>query len=107
MQLNYRLLELFDEIVYATDFPLGVRAAVELRGITMGPARQPLAPGQEQDYTRIQRVLQCIISDFGLVDPPPGGCPVRDGSEASDVTEDRIAAITEAVLRGLREQGAG
>lgn len=104
MKLNYRLLELFDEIVYSADFPLGVRAAVELRGIPMGPARQPMAPGQAQDYTRIQRVLQCIISDFGLVDPPPGGCPVRAGSRESD--EDPIAKITEAVLRGLREQGA-
>jgi len=94
---------LFDEIVFSTDFPLGVRAAVELRGIPMGAARQPLAPGQKQDYTRIQRVLQCIISDFGLVDPPPGGCPVRNGSR--EPGDDPIASITEAVLEGLREQG--
>ncbi|MGI9430248.1 MAG: dihydrodipicolinate synthase family protein, partial [Bythopirellula sp.] len=64
MQLNYRLLRLFDEIVYSADFPLGVRAAVELRGIKLGPPRHPLTPGQQQDYAKLQGVLESIITEF-------------------------------------------
>jgi 4-hydroxy-tetrahydrodipicolinate synthase len=64
MKLNYRLLRLFDAIVYSADFPLGVRAAVELRGIKMGLPRQSLTPVQKQDYVKLQRVLESIISEF-------------------------------------------
>ena len=40
MRLQYRLLELFDAMLYSADFPEGFRAAVELRGFD-GP--QPAA----------------------------------------------------------------
>src|SRR5512143_1458583 len=36
MKLQYRLLELFDAMLYSADFPEGFRAAVELRGFEMG-----------------------------------------------------------------------
>ena len=68
----------------------------------MGPARQPMAPGQKQDYTKLQRVLQCIISDFGLVNPPMGGCPTPNGG---GVQQDEVQAISEAVLARLKAQG--
>ncbi len=41
MRLQYRLLELFDAMLYSADFPEGFRAAVELRGFRVG--REPPA----------------------------------------------------------------
>ena len=41
MRLQYRMLELFDAMLYSADFPEGFRAAVELRGFQRGP--QPAA----------------------------------------------------------------
>ncbi|HOJ59541.1 MAG TPA: dihydrodipicolinate synthase family protein [bacterium] len=101
VQLQYRLLELFDTMLYSADFPEGFRAAVELRGIRMGPSRQPLSPNQKIDRAALQRVLRCILADFGYVDPPPEGCPPRSGN----LEEDRVAQITQHVIKALRERG--
>ncbi|HQH70605.1 MAG TPA: dihydrodipicolinate synthase family protein [bacterium] len=101
VQLQYRLLELFDTMLYSADFPEGFRAAVELRGFQMGSSRQPLSPNQQIDRAALQRVLRCILSDFGYVDPPPEGCPPRTGN----MEEDRVAQITQHVIKALHDRG--
>ncbi|HEV2969877.1 MAG TPA: dihydrodipicolinate synthase family protein, partial [Pirellulales bacterium] len=53
MKLQYRLLELFDAMLYSADFPEGFRAAVELRGIHLGPSRQPLSERQQSDRAAV------------------------------------------------------
>jgi 4-hydroxy-tetrahydrodipicolinate synthase len=99
--LQYRLIELFDAMLYSADFPAGFRAAVELRGIRLGPSRQPTSSRQNADLASLSRVLQCLMSDFGVVDPPHGGCPPRNGISS---VADRISVeeITQAVLKKLR-----
>jgi len=67
----------------------------------MGPSRQPLSPNQKIDRAALQRVLRCILADFGYVDPPPEGCPPRSGN----LEEDRVAQITQHVIKALRERG--
>lgn len=100
--LQLRLLELFDAMLYSADFPEGFRAAIELRGFNMGRGRQPLSPSQQIDRVGLQRVLQCILADFGYVMPPSESCPTRTGV----MQQDRVAQITQAVLHRLREEGA-
>jgi dihydrodipicolinate synthase/N-acetylneuraminate lyase len=102
MRLQYRLLELFDTIVYSADFPEGIRAAIELRGIALGRSRQPLSEPQIIDRTALQRVLQCILADFGVVEPPPEGCAARSGN----LDQDRVAQIVAGVVHELRQRGA-
>jgi len=99
--LQMRLLELFDAMLYSADFPEGFRAAVDLRGFSMGTGRQPMSENQQLDLSALQRVLRCILADFGCVDAPPESCPSRSGN----MTEDRVGQITQAVLHKLREQG--
>jgi 4-hydroxy-tetrahydrodipicolinate synthase len=99
--LQLRLLELFDAMLYSADFPEGFRAAVDLRGFSMGAGRQPLSADQQLDLSALQRVLRCILADFGCVDAPLESCPPRTG----DMNADRVGQITQAVLHRLREQG--
>jgi dihydrodipicolinate synthase/N-acetylneuraminate lyase len=99
--LQFRLIELFDVMLYEADFPEGVRAAVELRGFDLGESRQPLSPTQRIDRSTLQRVQQCILADFGIVDAPGGGCPTRSG----DMDKDRIAHIAQGVIENLRDKG--
>ena len=101
LSLQYRLLELFDAMLYSADFPEGFRAAVELRGIQMGRSRQPLSAAQQIDRNKLQQLLRCILADFGYVEPPPEGCPVRT-NELEKVHANRIA---DDVLKELRKQG--
>src|ERR1051326_5639382 len=77
MALQYRLLELFDAMLYSADFPEGFRAAVELRGFAMGHSRQPLSRTQQVDREQLQRLLRCILADFGYIEPPAEGCLPR------------------------------
>jgi 4-hydroxy-tetrahydrodipicolinate synthase len=102
MRLQFRLLELFDTMLFSADFPDGFRAAVELRGFRVGRSRQPQSEGQKVDFAALQRLLQCIISDFGYVDAPAQGCPPRTGK----LEEDRVTHIAAAVMQQLRERGA-
>ncbi len=110
-QLQMRLIEFFDKMVYAADFPEGLRVAVELRGFNMGPSRQPLSESQKIDREELRRAMQCIISDYGYVEPPAEGCPPRDGAmkpnsiESSGDDAQRIHDITQGVIDNLKEKG--
>jgi dihydrodipicolinate synthase/N-acetylneuraminate lyase len=101
--LQLRLIELFDVMLTSADFPEGFRAAVELRGFDFGRGRQPLTESQQIDRAALQRVLRCIMSDFGVIDPPVEGCVPRTGN----IGRDKVMQVTEAVLRELRERGMG
>jgi 4-hydroxy-tetrahydrodipicolinate synthase len=101
MKLQYRLLELFDAMLYSADFPEGFRAAVELRGFNMGHSRQPLSPGQQFNREKLQGLLRCILADFGFVEAPAEGCPPR----SNDLEPYRVNKIADDVIRELRKQG--
>jgi 4-hydroxy-tetrahydrodipicolinate synthase len=102
MKLQYQLIELFDNMVYTADFPEGIRAAVELRGISLGRSRQPMTESQQVDRGALQRVLQCILADFGYTAPPAEGCAPRSGNNVAD----RVAQIVSTVVHELRKRGA-
>jgi 4-hydroxy-tetrahydrodipicolinate synthase len=101
MALQYRLLELFDAMIYSADFPEGFRAAVELRGFAMGKGRQPLSATQQIDRMKLQQVLRCILADFGYVETPPEGCPPKRG----DLEPLRVRKIADEVVNELRKKG--
>jgi 4-hydroxy-tetrahydrodipicolinate synthase len=102
IRIQYRLVELFDAMLFSFDFPEGFRAGVEVRGFRMGQSRQPLSESQRIDRVGLERVLRCILSDFGYVDAPDEGCPPRTGI----ITQDRVAQITASVIKTLKERGA-
>ena len=99
--MQLRLLEFFDTVVFSADFPEGLRAAVELRGFDMGPGRQPLSNSQSVERDALQRVLRCILADYGYTDQPPEGCSTRTGI----FQDDRVEQITRRVIDELKRQG--
>lgn len=76
MRWQYRILELFDLMLYPFEFPDGFRAAAELRGFRFGPGRQPRTTAQRSENAALANVMQCILADFNLVSPPGAGCAV-------------------------------
>jgi 4-hydroxy-tetrahydrodipicolinate synthase len=102
MRLQFCLLELFDAMLYSADFPEGFRAAVELRGFQVGAGRQPQTDRQQIDRAALQKVLHCIMADFGYVEAPTSGWPSRTG----DINKDRISHIASTVLKELQRRGA-
>ena len=92
---------MFDAMLYSADFPEGFRAAVELRGFDFGRSRQPLSDAQSVDRIALQRVLHCILADFGVVEGPEEGCVPRTGN----IERDKVMQVTEAVMAKLRGRG--
>ena len=100
VDLQYRLLRLFDAMIYSCEFPEGFRAALQLRGIRTGRGRQPQAPSQQLQLERIRDQLQCLLAEEGFTDEPVAGCPA-----GQPVDPEAVAKIVQSVLEELRRHG--
>jgi 4-hydroxy-tetrahydrodipicolinate synthase len=98
--LQYRLLPLFDTMLYSAEFPEGFRAGVSLRGFTTGRGRQPQSPSQQQSLLKLRDQIQCLLAAEGFVDEPLGGCPVGEA-----VDNEQVARIVEGVVGELKRRG--
>ena len=103
--VQFRLLNLFDAMLYSADFPEGFRAALALRGFSTGSGRQPLSEGQQVDLDVLSRTLQCLLADEGFVDEPVGGCPAGDAAAGSDVDPTQVRQIVDTVVAELTRRG--
>jgi 4-hydroxy-tetrahydrodipicolinate synthase len=64
--MQLKLTELFHLLLAAADFPEGFRAAVALRGIPLGPSRQPQTDAQKIDTPTIERALKAALQAAGV-----------------------------------------
>jgi dihydrodipicolinate synthase/N-acetylneuraminate lyase len=101
MKWQYRVLELFDLMLYQFEFPDGFRAATDLRGFHFGSGRQPQTGAQRVQREKLSAALQCILADFELVNPPAQGCPVRRQAPPLD----RVAQVVAEVIGELEKRG--
>jgi len=121
MQWQYRILELFDIMLYQFEFPDGFRAAAELRGFRFGLGRQPKTSAQRSENAALGSVMQCILADFNLVNPPSAGCaipsiehartprlyPVNAGSSdgAPIIAGDNLEQVVHQVFDEMKNRG--
>ncbi len=69
--LQYRLLRLFDAMLYSAEFPEGFRVALSLRGIRTGPGRQPQSPLQRKVLADLKDRLYGLLTEEGWADQLP------------------------------------
>ena len=100
VDLQYRLLVLFDAMLYSAEFPEGFRSALALRGIRPGSGRQPKSPSQELQLGKLSEQLQCLLAAEGFASEPIGGCPA-----GQNVDPDQIARIVQNVVGELKKRG--
>jgi 4-hydroxy-tetrahydrodipicolinate synthase len=105
-EVQFKLVNLFDAMIFSTDFPEGVRAALKLRGFEPGVGRQPLAPDQKVNLELISDQLQCLLAEHGFTDQPVGGCPARPRhlAEAPEVSRIVQSVVAELKKRGLMSE---
>jgi 4-hydroxy-tetrahydrodipicolinate synthase len=98
MQLQYRLLPLFDAMLSTVEFPEGFRRGAKIRGWDLGQSRQPLTPQQTTAADVAQRKIQEMLAQFEFLQSktiaPPSVAP-----DASDEVIDRIVSEVLAQLR--------
>jgi 4-hydroxy-tetrahydrodipicolinate synthase len=102
MKWQYRILELFDVMLNLPfEFPDGFRAAAALRGFHFGHTRLPQTGAQHSQHKVLSDVMQCILSDFELVNPPAAGCPVRTG----EIGQDKLQQMVQQVFYEMKNRG--
>jgi dihydrodipicolinate synthase/N-acetylneuraminate lyase len=103
-RLQYRLVTLFDAMIYTADFPEGFRQAVGLRGFETGNGRQPLSAEQKISLEHVRNTLQCLLSDEGFTDAPLSGCPALAPGQ---VNRQEIDTVVRSVVDELKRRGVG
>ena len=98
--LQYRLLVLFDAMLFTAEFPEGFKAALRLRGIQTGAGRQPQSDVQQAALEDLSKELQCLLAAEGFTNEPIGGCPVGQPGD-----DDQISRIVANVVGELRKRG--
>ncbi|HTN73678.1 MAG TPA: dihydrodipicolinate synthase family protein [Pirellulaceae bacterium] len=99
--LQYRLLKLFDAMLYSAEFPEGFRAALRLRGIEPGEGRSPKSLSQVQALDELSDQLQCLLAAEGFTGEPFAGCKAKPVSNPDDVAKIVAGVVTELKKRGL------
>jgi 4-hydroxy-tetrahydrodipicolinate synthase len=101
MQLQYRLLPLFDAMLGTSEFPEGFRRGAKIRGWDLGQSRQPLTPQQSNAADVAQRKLHELLSSFDFMQPSRSATSnaTQNVDFADDVVIDRIVS---EVLQQLR-----
>ncbi|MFO0867513.1 MAG: dihydrodipicolinate synthase family protein [Pirellulales bacterium] len=100
LDLQYRLLKLFDAMIFSHEFPEGVRAGLQLRGFQTGTGRQPQSSHQQLQLDKVRDQLQCLLAAEGFTGEPLCGCPV-----GAAVDSDQIARIVQGVVGELKKRG--
>ena len=98
MQLQYRLLPLFDAMLSTVEFPEGFRRGAKIRGWDLGQSRQPLTPQQTTAAEVAQRRIQEMLAQFEFLQ----SMSVAPRSVAADASDDVIDRIVSEVLAQLR-----
>ncbi len=100
LDLQYRLLKLFDAMIFSSEFPEGVRAGMQLRGFKTGTGRQPQSFNQQLQVDSVRDQLQCLLAAEGFTNEPLCGCPI-----GQPVDPDHIARIVQGVVGELKKRG--
>ena len=102
MQLQYRLLPLFDAMISQPECPEGFRRGALTRGWDLGRSRQPLSPEQIATAQKTQEQLAQILSELSewLPDIQPSSSNQASGTQASD---EFIEKIVREVMQQLRQ----
>jgi dihydrodipicolinate synthase/N-acetylneuraminate lyase len=100
MQLQYRLLPLFDAMLSTVEFPEGFRRGAKIRGWDLGQSRQPLTPQQTTAADIAQRKIQEMLAQFEFLQSKT----LAPKSVAPDASDDVIDRIVSEVLAQLRSK---
>ena len=101
MQLQYKLLPLFDTMLTTAEFPEGFRRGAKIRGWDLGQSRQPLTPQQVSAADATQGKLQELLAGFDFMKShrTTQGNSTQKNLNADDSVIDRIV---NEVLQQLR-----
>ncbi|MBS0210831.1 MAG: dihydrodipicolinate synthase family protein [Planctomycetes bacterium] len=100
-QLQYKLLRVFDPMLYQADFPEGVRAALRARGFNPGSGRMPLDPSQLPGIQAIEDKMRQLLVDEGFDIYAGSGASRAAGAGDTQL----VTQIVQSVMGELQRRG--
>lgn len=100
-RIQFELLDLFDLMVNAPNFPEGFRSGYELRGFQAGPARFPLAPDEAQLIAGLRGKLACALAGCGFSEAAKE-CQHGQTASPPENSSMSIDTIVQAVIQQLQ-----
>ncbi len=99
-RLQYLVRRIFDELLLTADFPEACRVAIRLRGLSIGPGRQPLSQRHQAILAEIEPKLGKLYAEAGL---DARGTTTAGGGGFSP---ELIGQVVASVLEALRDPSA-
>lgn len=121
-QIQFKLLDLINAMLFGTNFPEGFRAGMSLRGFHLGTTRQLLSPSEKSDLEDIRSKIACLLTDCGFSEaasacrrttatrstaassPEPSRAPEGPGATGADGSPIDVEHIAREVLRQLQQR---
>lgn len=66
--MQYRILDVFQAMITAPNFPEGFRLGYEIRGFNVGHARFPTSLEEDMKIEEVQHRVSCLLAEFGFAD---------------------------------------
>ncbi len=85
-RLQYLVRRIFDILLFGADFPEACRVSIELRGLKMGPSRQPLSEEHRQTLEQLLPQMVTLLAEAGL-ESDQGPSPQEIGRVVASVLE--------------------
>lgn len=99
-EIQYDLMDMFDAMIYKSEFPEGFRAAVEHRGFNMGEGRQPMSDKQKSELSKLRESLRQKLADRGYVEDR-SSIRLSNNHSTPDVSQIVRDVVSELRRRGL------
>ena len=98
--LQYRLLKLFDAMIFRSEFPEGFREAIKLRGFNTGVGRQPQGPELTAKLQVLSSELETMLREEGFMQEAQ-----TQFTSAPSTSGIAIEAIVRCVMAELARRG--
>ncbi len=99
-RVQFKLLDLFELMVNAPNFPEGFRAGYELRGFRPGRSRFPLSGDEQMAMKDMRARLACVLAECGFSEAAEAcaaGAPGNDDLALRQQVESIVRSVLERV----------
>lgn len=101
--LQYRLLKLFDAMIFRSEFPEGFREAIKLRGFNTGVGRQPQGPELTAKLQVLSSELEKMLRDEGFMQEAQTNFQSNPTGNGIDIEMIVRGVMAELARRGLAQ----
>ena len=101
--LQYRLLKLFDAMIFRSEFPEGFREAIKLRGFNTGVGRQPQGPELTAKLQVLSSELETMLREDGFMQEAQTQFTSAPSTNGIDIEAIVRGVMAELARRGLAQ----